>query len=77
VSFNQETSIPGWKNLTLTSMQAVWSRWMKSSTTRDFWAAYRALPQNVREVARNNCLTQRARSDETGIIFVSVVSVVW
>ena len=27
---------------------------MKSSTTPDFWAAYRALPQNVREVARKN-----------------------
>ena len=27
---------------------------MKSSTTPDFWAAYRALPQNVRELARKN-----------------------
>jgi hypothetical protein len=27
---------------------------MTSSTTPDFWAAYRALPQNVRELARKN-----------------------
>ena len=27
---------------------------MKSSTTPDFWAAYRGLPQNVRELARKN-----------------------
>jgi hypothetical protein len=28
------------------------SRWMKSSTTPDFWEAYRSLRENVRNVAR-------------------------
>jgi len=28
------------------------SRWMKSSTTPDFWESYRALPLNVRDLAR-------------------------
>ena len=28
------------------------SRSMKSSTTPDFWESYRALPQNVRDLAR-------------------------
>jgi len=28
------------------------NRWMKSSTTPDFWAAYQVLPERVRNIAR-------------------------
>ncbi len=34
------------------STPAEQSRWMKSSTTPDFWESYRTLPQNARDLAR-------------------------